>query len=317
MAERWASDLNVIERLHAARQIAQTCLSAAFAAPLNIVSPDAHKFAHQDCARFKQHVELWFARWDSALQEFDTTLAADLWERIEFAARDLGPVEIKGFHFATAFEAARQSLQWFLNLRGMWERDERWLEPTERCLALLDMAKQLPWPSPSIGIEARIVRECCLALAGVEALPSDSKTPTQDDAVVQVIRSDAGNIPAGRSQNPGSVQTAKPFDKQPATNNSSPVEPSNLTRRFRDAYLAAEHAKQKLAEEFPLREKFDPSELYKWLKKNLPETLKGLNQTTWCKYVIDANRLVRGESKTSPRGGRGGRSIVSPDGTPT
>lgn len=165
--------IDIINRLRAARDIARTCYAGAEAAYFNF-TPEAHKLARGDYAGFKQYVELWFSRWDAALQDFDKLVDAELWERIELAARNLEPLEIAGFKFATAHQVARRSLQWWLNLRKIWEIDGqpiigKLMEPKERCRALLDMAKEIRRSAASGEIEARIIREFSLAIADLDA----------------------------------------------------------------------------------------------------------------------------------------------------
>ena len=155
---------DIIKRLRAAQQSAVTCARGAQAARINFVTPVRRILAAENCDEFKQHVELWFSRWDAVLQEFDSIMDPDLWERLSFAARNLGPVVLHGIHFVTAFEAAHWSLQSWRNLCRTWDHE---IAPNraDQCRELLEWANAISSPDVSGDIEVRIIREFSLAIA--------------------------------------------------------------------------------------------------------------------------------------------------------
>lgn len=216
----------IINRLRAAREIALVCYNGAQAAFFNFPTREARKWAKTDYAKFKQHVELWFSRWEKALQDFDATIDAELWERIELAAGELGPLTIGEFPFATAHQAARQSLQWWLNLKTTWDIECKAAEDfakkkkfpkdspvsklnakelarlikqreVERCVRLVgdDIRefKSCLMVSPSLGIDARIRQECKLAERAAE---KRDRSQTDSEIKGQILQS-AKLLPAG------------------------------------------------------------------------------------------------------------------------
>lgn len=252
---------DIHKRLRAARNIALVCSGGAQAAPFNFGTPDASKWARTDYPKFKQHVELWFSRWDAVLREFDSTIDADLWERIDAAACDLEPMTIHGFHFATAHEAARQSLQWWMNLKEIWESGCKAaqnfaklkkfpkgspvskLTPSqlavlkkkrevERCVELLD-TKEFPWllSSPTLGIEARIQRECKLA---EHAATHDNKKIGKEKVPLNPdIRDLCDHLRAKRSSFGSNIECARDFCRVNRITDKKPEDLFRQAQRFR------------------------------------------------------------------------------------
>jgi hypothetical protein len=88
--------------------------------------------------------------------------------------------------------------------------------------------------------------------------------------------------------------------------NGGGVEPGAEPNRFNKAY-----------ESFLLAEKskgcgLTDREAYEWLKEDGPTQYELPAFQTWNRYVREGRKL-RGTQKNTPRGGRNGRSIVSPD----